>query len=246
VAGIVKSLNLNIPPKQLESKDRRQVLSSILSQWLSLVSTTVQSVIEVLPSPRESQMGRLDQAILRASGLGLAKLEEENQKLATDLATCNAADDSYIIGYISKMFAVSQAHLPIRSFDNADGRVQESSQADEALLGFARLYSGTLRAGTKVSIVRPKYNNMLASSDPRNVDEVITVTVGSLYLMMGRELRPCHEIKAGNIFAISGLEDIVFRSATICAYNTASLLDTAANGEPHAGLLNLGGRSLQV
>ncbi|KAG8904462.1 Cytoplasmic GTPase/eEF2-like protein (ribosomal biogenesis), partial [Tulasnella sp. 408] len=103
----------------------------------------------------------------------------------------------------------------------ADGTAAPDEKAEgegeeEVLLGFARLYSGTISRGTKLFCVLPKYNSSLLPSHSSNVKHLAVVDVASLYVMMGRELVPVESVKAGNVFAVAGLAGIVGRNATIC------------------------------
>jgi len=119
--------------------------------------------------------------------------------------------------------------------------IQEES-VDETLLGFARLYSGTINVNTSIHCVLPKYNNSLPSRHPRNARYVLTAQVKALYIMMGRELVPVDKVKAGNVFAINGLEGRVWRNATICAPGGAQGMTSDDTGH----LLNLGAIDRQV
>lgn len=96
-----------------------------------------------------------------------------------------------------------------------DGEGGEDSNRD-ALIGFARLYSGTISLGQSLYAVLPKYNSDLPPSHPQNVKHLSTIKVEQLYMMMGRELLAVKEVQAGNLFAIGGLEGIVLRNATLC------------------------------
>lgn len=92
----------------------------------------------------------------------------------------------------------------------------EEEKAQEVLLGFSRLYSGTIRVGQTISALLPKYNSSLPPNHPANVNYYRSVTLEGLYMMMGRDLIAVTEVPAGNIFAVRGLEGIVIRNATLC------------------------------
>jgi ribosome assembly protein 1 len=119
--------------------------------------------------------------------------------------------------------------------------VAETANADaEVLLGFARLYSGTISVGTSIYAVLPKYKVLLGPAHPINSKYLLTVKVEGLYIMMGRELVPVLRVRAGNIFAIKGLESKVWRSATLCGPEEVGIGDNPdpeVNGEC---LINLG------
>ncbi|GJJ15740.1 hypothetical protein Clacol_010018 [Clathrus columnatus] len=114
-----------------------------------------------------------------------------------------------------------------------------SEQPEETLLGFARLYSGTIHVNSHIYCILPKYNNSLPPTHPKNSQFILTTQVRNLYIMMGRELRPADKVTAGNIFAIAGLEGKVWRSATICAPGGPQGA-VALNDESSEHILNLG------
>ncbi|KAF3908492.1 hypothetical protein ABW21_db0204778 [Orbilia brochopaga] len=87
----------------------------------------------------------------------------------------------------------------------------------EHLIGFARLYTGTISVGQTLYVLGPKY-------DPRYPDRhVSTITVTDLYLMMGRELVALEKVPAGNVFGIGGLEGSVLKNATLCSTNVGGV-----------------------
>lgn len=82
-------------------------------------------------------------------------------------------------------------------------------EKDEVLIGFARVYSGTLKVGEEISVLGPKY-------DPENPSEHIqTATITSLYLFMGKELVSLDECPAGNIVGIGGLAGKILKNGTL-------------------------------
>jgi ribosome assembly protein 1 len=111
----------------------------------------------------------------------------------------------------------------------------------EVVLGFARLYSGTIRTGTDVYCVLPKYDASVGPSHPRNLKYVLVAPVQGLYVMMGRELEPVEYVRAGNIFAIKGLEGRVWRNATLCAPTESGIGEHPDKDQLKDCLLNLGG-----
>ncbi|TPX60007.1 hypothetical protein PhCBS80983_g02070 [Powellomyces hirtus] len=82
-------------------------------------------------------------------------------------------------------------------------------RSGETLIGFARIYSGTIRVGQKLHVLGPKY-------DPAESNRYRTeVTIEKLYLMMGRELQELQEVPAGNVFGIGGLGNHVLKTGTL-------------------------------
>ncbi|KAH8825069.1 translation elongation factor 2 [Flagelloscypha sp. PMI_526] len=220
-AKIVSTLNLKILPRDLKSKDTQHLISLIFSQWLSLSTSIIQAVIDVVPPPAVAQKTRIPKIIY--PDLYEATLEPKN-RLETDLYASKSGPGALICGYVSKMFSVPVKDLPENKkkglktlgpagvendLTNAASRQASPSPAvGEVLLGFARLYSGSLQVGSTVHVVLPKFDTSLGPKHPRNAKFLSQATVQGLYTMMGRELVATTEVKAGNICAIRGLEGV--------------------------------------
>ncbi|KAJ3225253.1 Elongation factor-like GTPase 1 [Clydaea vesicula] len=105
---------------------------------------------------------------------------------------------------------------------NNEGKMEDSEE--EVLIGFARIFSGTIRNGDKLFLLGPKYS-------PEKKNYLAEIIVEDLYLLMGRELEILDEVPAGNVFGINftGAENLVLKTATI-----SSTLDC-----PNFGSLNV-------
>lgn len=118
----------------------------------------------------------------------------------------------------------------------ATNGVKDADEEEEVLLGFARLYSGTLTVpSSELFVVLPKYNTSLPPTHSRNKPFVLgPVRIASLYEMMGRDLVRVEAVQAGSVFAVEGLEGVVGRSGTLISGPSPG-----ANGE--GGWVNLAG-----
>ena len=81
----------------------------------------------------------------------------------------------------------------------------------EHLIGFARLYSGTLSVGDEVFVLPPKFSPAHPNASPEPQKTVIT----ALYLLMGRGLEPLSSVPAGTVFGVAGLEGRILKSGTL-------------------------------
>jgi len=263
VHKIVKTLDLKIPSRDLNSKDPRHLLSLIFTQWLSLSTCIIQATIDVIPAPPISQTTRLPKILypdLRE------KFRSAENKLEEDLYNSRSDPEAYVIAYVSKMFVVPCKDMPekkkkalsaeemraggrqlhatrhgITDTEAGDPPLEDIENTEgEVVLGFARLYAGTIRVGCSVYAVLPKYNASLGPTDPSNAKYVLTSEVVALYIMMGRELVPVQEVRAGNIFAIKGLESKVFRSATLCSPGLLGIGKNPERGAQSDCIINLG------
>ncbi len=119
------------------------------------------------------------------------------------------------------------------SLDQVVPEVEEKQAEQEHLIGFARIYSGTLSVGDEIYVIPPKFNpaEPLAAPVPKKV------TVGALYMLMGRNLEALDSVPAGVVFGIRGLEGSgLLKSGTLC-----SQLEGAVN---LAGIANLAGPAI--
>ncbi|KAF2112955.1 P-loop containing nucleoside triphosphate hydrolase protein [Lophiotrema nucula] len=90
---------------------------------------------------------------------------------------------------------------------------EEVNTDAERLIGFARIYSGTLSVGDEIYVLGPKFT----PSKPHASPEPQKVKITALYLMMGRGLEPLRSVPAGCVFGIGGLEGHILKSGTICS-----------------------------
>lgn len=292
VSKIVTALNVRLLPRDIRSKDTRNLLTQIMQQWLPLSTTTFQAVVDVIPSPAQAQPLRLPIMLHPdlASSLGgtsaltaTTELIKPENKLEEDLYNCKQDNGASVVVYVSKMFAVRRAELP--EFKRKEVTAEEMRQrgrearerhanpeadqgvslamaelaikdeplleeikpepvpeSSEALIGFARIYSGTLHRNTPVLAALPKYDTSLPPFHPKNARHVVKIQVQDLYMMMGRELVAVEMVPAGNVFAIGGLEGKVPRNATLWAPNADGITELADD----LPLVNLAGIAMTV
>lgn len=108
---------------------------------------------------------------------------------------------------------------------------EELAEEPERLIGFARLFSGTLEVGDEVYVLNPKFSpaNPHASPEPQKV------TITALYLLMGRGLEALTSVPAGVVFGVAGLEGHVMKSGTLCSQ---------LEGSVNLAGLSMGGQSI--
>ncbi|ODM15680.1 hypothetical protein SI65_08914 [Aspergillus cristatus] len=118
-------------------------------------------------------------------------------------------------------FAYVQSSLELVTIDESEG--QEDGAEDkgdpEHLVGFARLYSGTLSVGDSVYVLGPKFS----PADPHANPVPQKVTITDLYLLMGRSLEPLKSVPAGVVFGIGGLAGHVLKTGTLCSQLEGSI-----------------------
>ena len=123
-------------------------------------------------------------------------------EIARELSARGGENDS--IEYITDTFSQT-------TITPVEGEV-EKPVVPEHLIGFARLFSGTLSVGDEVYVLSPKFT----PAYPHNSPEPQKVKITALYLLMGRGLESLESIPAGVVFGIGGLEGHILKSGTIC------------------------------
>ncbi|KAI1810968.1 P-loop containing nucleoside triphosphate hydrolase protein [Poronia punctata] len=99
------------------------------------------------------------------------------------------------------------------SLDNFVPEAEEKQAETEHLIGFARIYSGTLSVGDELYVLAPKFS----PANPHAAPKPQKVTVTSLYMLMGRNLESLDSVPAGVVFGIGGLEGHILKSGTLCS-----------------------------
>lgn len=102
--------------------------------------------------------------------------------------------------------AIGETHI-------GDAGSEEQKIDPEHLIGFARIYSGTLSVGDKLYVIPPKWSPADPEADPQPQE----VTVTALYMLMGRNLEALDSVPAGVVFGIGGLEGKILKSGTLCS-----------------------------
>lgn len=98
--------------------------------------------------------------------------------------------------------------------DTNDDKAGNQADGDpEHLIGFARLYSGTISVGDSLYVLQPKFS----PASPHTVPKPQKVIVTGLYLLMGRGLEALTSVPAGVVFGIGGLEGHILKSGTLCS-----------------------------
>ena len=103
--------------------------------------------------------------------------------------------------------------------DGDVGLDQVDMKDKDHLIGFTRLYSGTLSVGDQIYVLPPKFSPAHPHIDP--VPQKVTVT--GLYLLMGRGLEELNSVPAGVVFGIGGLGDQILKSGTLCSQLEGSI-----------------------
>ena len=133
------------------------------------------------------------------------------------------AEGSALVNGLAASF--DEAHI-----GDANGTEEDRLADLEHLIGFARVFSGTLSVGSAVYALPPKFSpaNPHASPEPQKV------TVTGLYLLMGRSLESLSSVGPGIVCGVAGLEGHVLKSGTLCSQldGAVNLAGVNMGGEP--------------
>lgn len=105
---------------------------------------------------------------------------------------------------------------------------KESVIVKEKLIGFARVFSGTLKVGQELLLLHPKYDPQYPD---KNCEKVV---ISDLYLLMGRDMINLQEVPAGNIVGIGGLDGKILKNGTLVSakYGGPNLASLSTMGAP--------------
>ncbi|KAK6350065.1 Elongation factor-like GTPase 1 [Orbilia brochopaga] len=204
----------------LDTKD--QTIVAYVSKMISVPEKDLpRNQREKLTAEQLRELGRIKRQemarAIAASAADEASASSNDSALDTDVH--KVAADLENTG-INETTGVKPAGSNPDSGTNTPKGTGENGTIDldrENLIGFARLYTGTISVGQTLYVLGPKY-------DPRYPDQhVSSITVTDLYLMMGRELVALEKVPAGNVFGIGGLEGHVLKNATLCSTNVGGV-----------------------
>ncbi|KAF7067448.1 hypothetical protein CFC21_073345 [Triticum aestivum] len=217
VQKVISNFKLNIPPRELQNKDPKLVLQSVMSRWLPLADAVMAMVVECTPDPVVAQGARVARLMPKRElapedAAGCAEVVLEAERVRRCVETCDAGADSPVVVYVSKMFAVPCKMLPPKGVHGELLNHQDASESEECFMAFARVFSGVLRAGQKVFVLSALYDPLKGDAVQKHVQEI---ELQYLYEMLGQGLRPVASVSAGNVVAIQGLGQHILKSATL-------------------------------
>ncbi|KAL3921289.1 MAG: hypothetical protein SGILL_002826 [Bacillariaceae sp.] len=235
--------NTSAPASSIKTKDDIQqvltrtgsgsseeaVLRSLLRRFRPLSDCVLDSVYEICPSPVQAAEE------VRPRALALAKPdfhgdvqfsgkinEEQKQEFATiqgSVRTCDVSNKAHVVAYVCKFMATDRAQIRDPSY------VEGPNDPSTVILGLARVLSGKLKSGERYTVFSPKHK----FRDNRTMEE--SVLPVKLFLLMGSSFVLVDEVPAGHLCAIQNLEDLQYKTATLCdSQNCMPLLGFADGG----------------
>lgn len=149
----------------------------------------------------------------RRAGINMSSEEARDlaRRKRAEIARATKEAESESVNTPSR--ALDSAQVDDNNISNTNVSEDEKIEDPERLIGFARIYSGTLSVGDSVYVLSPRFS----PANPHKAPEPQKVTVTGLYLMMGRSLEKLTSVPAGVVFGIAGLEGHILKSGTLCS-----------------------------
>lgn len=112
--SIIEKLGAKIGPRDLRSKDSKQLLNLIMSQWIPVSHALLGTVINFLPSPIDAQQQRMHK-ILSECLFDVCSEQPKNEVLSEEneraIVECDKTSPN-VLAYVSKMVSVPNEELP--------------------------------------------------------------------------------------------------------------------------------------
>ena len=112
VTKIVTALNVRVTPRDVRSKDTRNLLTLIMQQWLPLSTATFQAIVDIIPPPDTAQSQRMPFMLHPDTAVASSTPLKATNHLEEGLYGCDRSDEAEVVAYVSKMFAVARGDLP--------------------------------------------------------------------------------------------------------------------------------------
>ncbi|KAI9736918.1 MAG: Cytoplasmic GTPase/eEF2-like protein (ribosomal biogenesis) [Claussenomyces sp. TS43310] len=104
---IIKSLNINLPPHIVRSRDPRAILTTLFAAWLPVSTALLVSVVESLPNPPVAQASRLPALIDASPGH-----EHVGASVREAMVNFKTGPEDPMVAYVSKMVSIPESELP--------------------------------------------------------------------------------------------------------------------------------------
>ncbi|KAG0055413.1 Cytoplasmic GTPase/eEF2-like protein (ribosomal biogenesis) [Gryganskiella cystojenkinii] len=181
------------PPEPTEAWEKGMINCDAGSGVVAYVSKMVSVPLEVLPKNKRKTLSAEE---MRQRG----RIQREQL-----ISSAKAAE----IGEVGVHLDVDEVIANRAKAEAEERAAAEELEGKEVLIGFSRIYSGTVRVGQKLKVLGPKFDPAYPTL------HCSEVTVDSLFMIMGRELIGLDLVPAGNVFGIGGLEGHVLKYGTL-------------------------------
>lgn len=113
---IVERLNVKVSPRDLRSKDYKNLLNVIMSQWIPVSHAILGMVIDYLPSPKESQEEKMAKLLTECIFNSFPDSQQQDlidPEFEEAIKSCDNSDPEHkTLAYVSKMLSIPNSELP--------------------------------------------------------------------------------------------------------------------------------------
>lgn len=134
---IIGKLGAKISPRDLRSKDYKNLLNLIMSQWIPLSHALLGAVIDYLPNPKQAQLERIDKILDECTFSAITDTTVDKASLIepafkNSMLNCES-DPKYTLAYVSKMLSIPNEELPqdVKTQLSADEILERGRKARE-------------------------------------------------------------------------------------------------------------------
>lgn len=236
IRKIVDALEVKVIPREITSGEPKTLAATIFNQWIPISRSILLSVIDGIPSPLVAQKQRMPFVIdstpahedIPAPVVGAITACDSNGPASAFISkvvavpTKDIPAEGVTIDKLTELRNRSRKARELAMSQDTDSGLADATASlglddaqdqqddcDECIIGFARVYSGTLKVGQEFDLLGPRYS----PKHPSQYAQKVTVT--GLFLLMGRELVPIKEAPAGGIVGIGGLDGYILKSGTL-------------------------------
>ncbi|EGV60419.1 Cytoplasmic GTPase/eEF2-like protein (ribosomal biogenesis) [Yamadazyma tenuis] len=114
---IIEKLGARVSPRDLRSKDHKNLLNVIMSQWIPVSHAILGMVIDYLPSPVKAQNEKMSKLLDECIYNVFSDIEDKSQLIDQEfeksIKTCDReSPEKNTLAYVSKMISIPNAELP--------------------------------------------------------------------------------------------------------------------------------------
>ena len=200
-----KTFNSNNISKSFEGLQR-----AILRRFRTLSDVVMDTVCELFPDPilatRKKSLGL--QLSPESSLLSIS--QRESYSMVEDaIQSCTPSKATMTIAHVCKFVAVARRDLG----DHVNRLNDIEADSPTVLLGLTRVISGVLQS---CDVEYHLFGSSVKPSDRSHDNSTIPKRRIQLFLIMGSSYVAVKEVPAGHICAVSNLDDLRWRTLTIC------------------------------
>ena len=194
------------------SSDVAMILSTLLRRYRPLSHAVLDAVCDHCPSPSQAS------ASIRTRALSLQTppstipndILDEYSTISSAIQTCSIDANMPTVAHVCKFMSTLKSHVHDPALFASPEMINEDENSENIILGLARVLSGTL-VSTNVDYYCFGPKHVVSESN-----QPLTKKQVRLYLLMGSSFVQVSSVPAGHVCAIFGLEDLQFKTVTLC------------------------------